>query len=299
MTNALEKISAVRKALAEVETLEDTLNIRDVASGIAVTAAAKQMKELADEAKEVQLRAERKAGEYLADMEKNTGQAGQFTGDTSVVAPAPPTLDDLGINNNQSSRWQKIARMPDAEFEATLAKIKAEEELTQAALLREVKQWIKETEQAEATRILDETLLPEHKDFDLSSLDTPEAAEVFAEIYNEREDKENIIKVAQTEGGTPSRLKKAVKLFDNQKEWREKLADTPAKVVLPEWTTEAHKNLLDTRDSFEKIADEIDKGTLERWSDPTVQGVLKRRWTSDIDDAIRALKRVHQELVDG
>lgn len=55
---------------------------------------------------EVKLRAERKAGELLAEMPKNPG--GRSTSDT---------LSQVGVQRHQSSRWQRIASLPDHDFE--------------------------------------------------------------------------------------------------------------------------------------------------------------------------------------
>jgi hypothetical protein len=57
---------------------------------------------------EIRLRAERKAGELLATMEK--AKAGPPVRNRSVDATdyrGAPTLHDLGISRDQSSRWQK------------------------------------------------------------------------------------------------------------------------------------------------------------------------------------------------
>jgi hypothetical protein len=64
----------------------------------------------------VRLRAEIRAGELLAEMQKNKGTCAQLRGDIPVggSAPRPPTdtapkLSDLVLTKSQSSRWQQLA----------------------------------------------------------------------------------------------------------------------------------------------------------------------------------------------
>jgi hypothetical protein len=40
---------------------------------------------------------------------------------SSDTTASPATLSDLGITQNQSSQWQKLAAVPEPEFEAALA----------------------------------------------------------------------------------------------------------------------------------------------------------------------------------
>ena len=70
MTQAIEKLNIARTALAEAKDIHDILNVRDAAMATAVLADAKGAGEIANQAKEVQLRAERKAGQWLAIREK-------------------------------------------------------------------------------------------------------------------------------------------------------------------------------------------------------------------------------------
>jgi hypothetical protein len=63
------------------------------------------------------MRAEIRAGELLAESEKNKGTRGQLRGDVPVggSAPLPPTdatpkLSDLGVTKTQSSVKQKAAK---------------------------------------------------------------------------------------------------------------------------------------------------------------------------------------------
>ena len=74
---------------------------------------------------EIRLRAERRAGQLLAEMEKAKGGAQPGVGRRgmpSQESSALPqrTLGDLGISHNQSSQWQKLAKVPDDEFEKAL-----------------------------------------------------------------------------------------------------------------------------------------------------------------------------------
>jgi hypothetical protein len=68
---------------------------------------------------EIRLRAERKAGQLLAQMEKAKG--GRPSDKTPAAAEGVSTLRDLGITEKQSSQWQKLAAVSSEEFEAALA----------------------------------------------------------------------------------------------------------------------------------------------------------------------------------
>ncbi len=75
---------------------------------------------------EIRLRAERKLGQILRDMEKAKGGGDQKSDHPSQRArgdsSAQKTLADLGISYTQSSRWQELAAVPDDEWERTFAK---------------------------------------------------------------------------------------------------------------------------------------------------------------------------------
>ena len=64
---------------------------------------------------EIKLRAERKAGELLSEMEKHP--PGPEPEDQSQAATDPPMLKDLDISKSQSSRWQQEAELSDREYE--------------------------------------------------------------------------------------------------------------------------------------------------------------------------------------
>jgi N6-adenosine-specific RNA methylase IME4 len=74
---------------------------------------------------EIRMRAERKAGELLAQMEKAKGTRGQLIGRSEVAPPITTeevSLADRGITRKQASQWQQLAKVPAREFEAAVAK---------------------------------------------------------------------------------------------------------------------------------------------------------------------------------
>lgn len=58
------------------------------------------------------LDAERKAGQILAQMRESGERAANRNGQESESPPA--TLNDIGVTKSQSSRWQKLATLPEA-----------------------------------------------------------------------------------------------------------------------------------------------------------------------------------------
>ena len=133
---SLAKLSEARRALAFAQTLEDVLSIRDQAKALeACLKIVGESLEAANDAAEVKLRAERKAGEMLAGMEKKP--AGRPAENRSHDATdLPPSLKDLGIKRDQSSRWQREAAVGEETFESYLASCREEQrEITQAGLL--------------------------------------------------------------------------------------------------------------------------------------------------------------------
>jgi len=133
----IARISEARRTLAAASTLEDVMQIRDQAEALRVyVKAAAAGLEAANAAAEIKLRAERKAGEMLAGMEmRDGGDAARAR--SQAATELPPSLDDLGLTKDQSSRWQREAKVPEEEFEAYIESCCYEgKEITQAGLLK-------------------------------------------------------------------------------------------------------------------------------------------------------------------
>ena len=118
---------AAKRAIAEYKTVDEVKDFRDKA--LAVEMYARQAKDytLEHDASVARVRAEKKAGELLAEMEKAKGMAGGAERDTSgrMVRPLDgqaKTLADMGITKDQSSKWQQLAKVSEKEFEEAIAK---------------------------------------------------------------------------------------------------------------------------------------------------------------------------------
>jgi hypothetical protein len=134
MATAISKLSIARRALIQAKSLNDVLDVCDMAAAIrAFAKAAGESLEIQNAASDLRLSAERKAGELLALMEKNEGGRPSKTNDIKSSV----SLADIGVTPKQSSRWQLAAKLPGEEYAAIVANCnETGSELTQAAILK-------------------------------------------------------------------------------------------------------------------------------------------------------------------
>lgn len=143
MDSSITTLTNATRMLAEVRNIDDAKKIINLAEAARVYA--KQVElglEAQNHAAEIKLRAQRKAGEILSTMEKAQGKRTDLLTSSQPVTKYndTPTLEELGIARNDSSRWQQIAAMPEQAFEEFIDDAKAEgRELTTAAVYREAK----------------------------------------------------------------------------------------------------------------------------------------------------------------
>ena len=89
-------------------------------------------------ATEIKVRAERKCGELLAKAEKNDGGRPVKNQSNHATGSPAPTLADMGITKDQSSRYQSLASMTEEHFEAAVATAKdTAGQVTTALMLRD------------------------------------------------------------------------------------------------------------------------------------------------------------------
>jgi hypothetical protein len=131
MSADLVRYNAAKQALAAAVRVDEVKDIRDKAVAMRVYAMQARDRVLIDQATEIRLRAERRAGELLKDMAANGERAVRKN---MKSQPATSKLSDLDINKSQSARWQKLADIKEDDFEelVTSAKQKASNSIDRA-----------------------------------------------------------------------------------------------------------------------------------------------------------------------
>ena len=126
----LVRFNAAKQALIAAVSVDEVKEIRDKAEALrAYAKQAGESFEMQNRCAEIKVRAERKAGELLREHGK--GVHGGDRKSSFIVS-----LDDLGVSRNESHRWQRLAAIPDEQFEEHIAEKRDSEEITTAGLLR-------------------------------------------------------------------------------------------------------------------------------------------------------------------
>ena len=115
-------------ALSQAKTTDEVKTLRDKSEAMRAYARQAKNRQLEIDAAEIRIRAERRLGELLKWQKENgglnTGSRGQLVGRDSsggaIAEPpenSPPKLQDVGIDKKLSSHAQKVAEIPEQEFE--------------------------------------------------------------------------------------------------------------------------------------------------------------------------------------
>ena len=123
-TQQITLYQQAKTILAEYKTVDQVKDFRDKA--LAIEAYAKQANDMQLEwdAAKARVRAERKCGELLAQTEKAKGnlkKGATLPQSNETTTEKPKTLSEMGITKDQSSNWQKLAAVPEKEFEAAIS----------------------------------------------------------------------------------------------------------------------------------------------------------------------------------
>src|SRR5262245_21064880 len=123
-TSSLVRYDAMCRAINACHRVDEIKTIRDKA--IAFEAYAKEAKnaEAERKAREIRLRAERRAGQLLKQMKSDgqraTARQNLKRGPKSSPTTSEATLKDLGVTRDQSSQWQQLGDVPEEQFEEAL-----------------------------------------------------------------------------------------------------------------------------------------------------------------------------------
>lgn len=132
---SLVQLDRIVFAISEVKTIQEVKGLRDKAEAMRIYAKqANYSLEIQNDCAEIKIRAERKAGDLLREMPKSTGAKGIGK---KVRSNDVTTLSGVGVSKNESSRWQRVASVPDDVFETHVVETKeAKRELTTASMLK-------------------------------------------------------------------------------------------------------------------------------------------------------------------
>jgi hypothetical protein len=118
---SLERYDAMCRAIEAAYKVDEVKEIRDQAIALETYARQAHNVEAERQACEIRLRAERKAGKLSAELEKKPGKRT----DKQPVGAAPigskkDELRKAGVSQDQAKQWEKLAAVPDEEFESAL-----------------------------------------------------------------------------------------------------------------------------------------------------------------------------------
>lgn len=132
MNRELIAIDEAFQRLAEASSIDEIKTIRDKAEAARTFARNAQLGlEVCNRVAEIKLRAERKAGQLLRTLSIRGGDR-RSSGHRNRLK-----LEDVGITQNQSKRWQLEASLSDRDFEEFLSRANADGvEISSASLLR-------------------------------------------------------------------------------------------------------------------------------------------------------------------
>lgn len=149
----LIRLNDARRALADARTLEQIKVVRERAESVRAQAHLANLGlELQNYASELKLQAERVGGQMLTDLRLRGG-----SGRNGLRRSRCLRLRELGIDKNQSARWQLVATVPESLFRQYVCEVHdSGREISEAGLIRLAKRLRKTSIDRMVVRSLDE-----------------------------------------------------------------------------------------------------------------------------------------------
>jgi len=119
--SSLARYDAMCRAIEAAYKVDEVKDIRDQAIALEVYARQAHNTEAERKACEIRLRAERKAGALSAKLEKSAGgRPGKTRATRDRVSTKAEQLHAAGVTPRQAKSWEKLAAVPEKEFEMAL-----------------------------------------------------------------------------------------------------------------------------------------------------------------------------------
>lgn len=131
----LDYITELNQAIGQAQDIAETIALKDRADAVKwLTRKLGVDRDVRNQASESVIRAERRLGELLLEMQKNKGT--QLDGARRLHDATTATYEQLGIEKTAASRWQTIAKLDVDKFEAFIQDTHDSEwELTSGGML--------------------------------------------------------------------------------------------------------------------------------------------------------------------
>jgi hypothetical protein len=131
-------LDRARQWLVSAGSIEEVNELRARAEAVRVyTRQAELGREAENAAAEIRLRAERRVGELLKEMPRNVGGRPREAGRKTRRDDRQVSLGELGVSRDESSTFQRLAAIPEDDFESRLASAKGSGRVSRAAMLRD------------------------------------------------------------------------------------------------------------------------------------------------------------------
>jgi hypothetical protein len=136
--------STARLALEKAHAIDEVVKINNMSEAVRLYALQERDTVLQSQASEISLRAQKRGGAMLAELEK-APHGGDLKSDRVTrmgksISPYKEVLEKAELSYKKAAQWQQVAAVPDDKFEEAIEKVKGKTggELTKAAVIRQV-----------------------------------------------------------------------------------------------------------------------------------------------------------------
>ena len=149
----ISRFDAMHAAIVQAHTIDDVKGIRDQAEALRQYARQSRLSiEDINRIAEIKLRAERRGGELVAEIERWQGRRTDLeetSGHDGPKLTLRDQVEEAGLSMTTAKRWQMLSELPEQIFDRQIAEtVSAGGELTTSAMLRTVQEYRRERTRA-------------------------------------------------------------------------------------------------------------------------------------------------------